>query len=163
VTPELSRRAARAIFNLRFSIELQSTFAWHVSSAHTFDDLDQWAKELIWFGELHKDAEQNSVLVPLRIYNDAGVEVDGMFQERARSQASQIDQEDERCRYWKWESSAGSTIGMFRQHRSTGIVEAYRPDGWEVNMEYLERCVTDPSFVEITYSEAYRLISFLDY
>ena len=64
----LSRRAGLAIRPLKMGRKLRSHFVETVVSSATFDTLPDWAKEITKYGEQYKNAPENSVSVPKRLF-----------------------------------------------------------------------------------------------
>ena len=63
----LSRRAGLAIRPLTMGRTMRSHFIETVISSATFDDLPDWAKAIIKYGEQYKTAPETSVSVPKRL------------------------------------------------------------------------------------------------
>ncbi len=67
MTPELSRRAAKALGPLLMNGSARLLFADTVQASPSFEALPDWAKKLILYGERYAKAPQGSVNVPDRM------------------------------------------------------------------------------------------------
>lgn len=64
---DLSRRAGDALRPLSMPLDLRNYFVKTVQESETFDNLPEWAQDVIKYAEKFPKAKETSVLIPRRL------------------------------------------------------------------------------------------------